>query len=88
MKHDRTKAITILKTARGQMDAVIRMAEEGRYCVDVANQIGAAEALLKKANLLILQDHINTCVKESFVDGTSDEKIDEVINLLNKYLMK
>ncbi|MFA6800867.1 MAG: metal-sensing transcriptional repressor [Acholeplasmataceae bacterium] len=88
MKHDRTKAINILKTARGQMDAVIRMAEEERYCVDVANQIGATEALLKKANLLILQDHINTCVKTSFTDGTSEEKIAEVITLLDKYLMK
>ncbi len=88
MKHDRTKAINILKTARGQIDAVIRMAEEGRYCVDVANQIGATEALLKKANLLILQDHINTCVRESFEDGTSDEKIAEVISLLHKYLIK
>jgi len=86
MKHDRTKANNLLKTARGQLDAVIRMSEEGRYCVDVANQIEATSALLKKANLLILQDHINTCVKESFEDGTSDDKISEVINLIQKYL--
>ncbi len=86
MKHDRTKAINLLKTARGQMDAVIRMAEDGRYCVDVANQIVAAESLLKKANLLILQDHINTCVKDSFVEGNSDDKIEEVMQLISKYL--
>lgn len=86
MKHDRTKAINILKTAKGQIEASIRMAEEGRYCVDVANQIEATNALLKKANLLILQDHINTCVKESFEDGTSDQKIEEVMKLLSKYI--
>ncbi len=86
MKHDRTEALNILKTAKGQIDAVIRMAEDHRYCVDVANQIVATTALLKKANLLILQDHINTCVKESFEDGSSDEKVEEVIQLINKYI--
>ncbi|AUD63115.1 transcriptional regulator [Tenericutes bacterium MO-XQ] len=86
MKHDRTEALNALKTAKGQIDAVIRMAEDGRYCVDVANQIVATTSLLKKANLLILQDHINTCVKESFQDGSSDEKIAEVIQLIRKYI--
>jgi len=84
MKHDRTKAINLLKTARGQIDAVIRMAEDDRYCMDVANQIDATNALLKKANLLILEDHIHTCVKESFVEGNEDEKVNEVIQLLKK----
>ena len=86
MKHDRTEAINTLKTARGQIEAVIRMAEEGRYCVDVANQIVATTALLKKANLLILNDHIKTCVKASFEDGSSDEKVNEVIQLIGTYL--
>lgn len=86
MKHNRTEALNILKTAKGQIDAVIRMAEDNRYCVDVANQIVATTALLKKANLLILQDHIHTCVKESFEDGSSDEKVEEVIQLINKYI--
>jgi DNA-binding FrmR family transcriptional regulator len=54
--------------------------------VDIANQIMAVEALLKKANLQILQQHIETCVKESFVDGTHEEKIEEVIQILKKYI--
>ena len=86
MKHDRTDAINLLKTAKGQIEAVIRMAEDQRYCVDVANQIVATTSLLKKANLLILQDHINTCVKESFIDGSSDEKVEEVIQLIHTYM--
>jgi DNA-binding FrmR family transcriptional regulator len=86
MKHDRTKAINLLKTAKGQIDAALRMAEDNRYCVDVANQIEATQALLKKANLLILQDHINTCVKDSFEDGTSEEKIEEIMKLIQKYM--
>ncbi|BCR35815.1 metal-sensing transcriptional repressor [Mariniplasma anaerobium] len=86
MKHDHTKSLNVLKTAKGQIEAVIRMTEENRYCVDIANQIMAVEALLKKANLQILQQHIETCVKESFVDGTHEEKIEEVIQILKKYV--
>lgn len=86
MKHDHTKELNLLKTARGQMDAVIRMTEEGRYCVDIANQIEATQALLKKANLSILKNHIETCVKDSLKDGTYEEKTKEVIDILRKYM--
>jgi DNA-binding FrmR family transcriptional regulator len=39
--HDSQKAIDLLKTARGQIDAVLRMVEEDRYCIDVSKQIHA-----------------------------------------------
>lgn len=53
-------------------------------CVDVSNQIIAAQALLKKANLLILKQHIHHCVKDAFKHDNADEKIDEVIEILSK----
>lgn len=86
MKHDHRSSLNLLKTAKGQIEAVIRMTEEDRYCVDIANQIMAVEALLKKANLQILQQHIESCVRESFEDGTRDEKINEVLGILKKYV--
>lgn len=86
MKHDHEASLNLLKTARGQIDAVIRMTEEGRYCVDIANQIEATSALLKKANLQILKNHIETCVKDSLNDGTYEEKTKEIIGILQKYM--
>ncbi|MFA7075819.1 MAG: metal-sensing transcriptional repressor [Candidatus Izemoplasmatales bacterium] len=86
MKHDHKDALNLLKTAKGQIEAVIRMTEEDRYCVDIANQILAVEALLKKANLVILKQHLNTCVKESITDGSFSNKSDEIINILDKYM--
>ena len=44
--HDSHKAIALLKTARGQIDATIRMVEEDRYCIDVSKQVLATLALL------------------------------------------
>ena len=86
MKHDRTQALNLLKTAKGQIEAVIRMTEEDRYCVDIANQILAVEALLKKANLVILKQHLNTCVRDSLTDQTFPEKTDEIISIIDKYM--
>jgi len=84
--HDHSDALNVLKTAKGQIEAVIRMTSEGRYCVDISNQVTAAIALLKKANLMILDRHLKTCVKDSFEDGTRDEKIEEIIGVLGTYL--
>ena len=85
MKHENKEALNLLKTARGQLDAIVRMTEEQRYCVDIATQINAVTAILKKANLNILKNHIETCVKESFEEGTHEEKVDEIIKILGKY---
>ncbi len=86
MKDKHEQALNMLKTARGQLDAVIKMTEDERYCVDIAVQVTAVESLLKKANLSILKNHIETCVQQSFKDGTTEDKIDEVIHILGKYM--
>jgi DNA-binding FrmR family transcriptional regulator len=85
MQKDNKAAIDLLKTAKGQLDAVIKMTEDERYCVDIAIQINAVLGLLKKANLSILKNHLETCVLESFEDGTHEEKIAEMIHVIGKY---
>jgi CsoR family transcriptional regulator, copper-sensing transcriptional repressor len=86
--HDSTKAMDLLKTARGQVDAVIKMVEDDRYCIDVSKQVQASIALLRKANLVILKQHMNTCVKEAIGTNKGAEKIDEITMILEKYLEK
>ena len=84
--HESQKAIDLLKTARGQIDAILRMVEEDRYCIDVSKQVHASIALLKKANIVILKQHMNTCVKEAIRTNKGSEKIDEITLILEKYL--
>ncbi|MCX5775677.1 MAG: metal-sensing transcriptional repressor, partial [Firmicutes bacterium] len=50
MKAKHSSVERLVKTARGQLDGVIKMIEEDRYCIDISNQILAAEAILHKAN--------------------------------------
>ncbi|MEW8974393.1 MAG: metal-sensing transcriptional repressor [Tissierellaceae bacterium] len=88
MNEAKMKAANKLKTARGQIDGIIKMIEEDRYCVDVSTQILSAIGLLKKANIDVLNSHIRSCVTKSILEGgrEADEKIDEIINIIDRYI--
>ncbi len=85
LQEDKVQVMNLLKTARGQVDGIIRMVEDDRYCVDISKQILSVQALLKKTNLKVIDQHIRHCVQEAFSKGNGEEKIDEVINLIDKY---
>ena len=84
MKAKKGDIVHKLKIARGQLDGILQMVEENRYCVDISNQILAVQSILKKANNEILKAHLHMCVKEAFNEGNEDEKIDEIISIINK----
>lgn len=84
MKADQKQIVRLLKTARGQIDGILKMVEEDRYCVDISNQIMATDAILRKANKEILRAHMKCCVKDALETGQEDKKIDELIDMIDK----
>jgi DNA-binding FrmR family transcriptional regulator len=84
MRADRDEINRLLKTAAGQIEGISKMVEENRYCMDISNQIMAVQSILKKANNEILKAHMHMCVKQAFQEGKEEEKIDEIISLINK----
>ncbi len=84
MKADKTSVNKLLKTAKGQIEGILKMVEEDRYCMDIAAQILAAEAVLKKANNEILTSHLKSCVLEAYDKGDLESKIEELIVLFKK----
>ena len=84
MRADKEKVACLLKTARGQLDGVLKMVEEDRYCIEISNQLLATQAVLKKANREVLQAHLAGCVQEAFETGNENEKIAEILDLLEK----
>ena len=83
MSKDHEKVKKYLTIAKGQLDGIIRMIDEDRYCLDISDQLMATTALLKKANNLILTNHINICVRNAIRNG-DESKIDELIKALEK----
>ncbi|MGL4344970.1 MAG: metal-sensing transcriptional repressor [Cellulosilyticaceae bacterium] len=86
MNTEKKKALQSLKTAKGQIDGIIKMVEDGRYCMDISNQLLAVQSLLKKSNMLILKQHLEHCVKDACHSENADEKIAEIITVLDKIM--
>lgn len=86
MMADHKTILRLLKTARGQIDGIIRMVEEDRYCMDISQQVTAADAMLRRANREILTAHLKHCVEHAESDKERSDKIDELVNALGKIL--
>ena len=84
MKADHTQVRRLLKTARGQIDGILKMVEEDRYFLDVSNQLMATQSILKKANRMVLKAHMDCCVREAAASGDPDAKLEELTALLDK----
>ena len=55
-------AINRLKRARGQLEGVIRMLEEGRECEDVVTQLAAVSRALDRAGFSIVASGLKQCM--------------------------
>lgn len=87
MKADKKKVVRLLKTARGQIDGVLKMIDEDQYCIDIVNQVMASDAILKKAAKEILRAHIEGCVADTFEENdekAKQDKIDELVNTFDR----
>ncbi len=77
--------LSALKRVEGQVRGVIKMIDEGKYCIDVLNQIKAAKAALVRVESNVLKKHVESCVKESFKNKKAlDSKVEELLKLINK----
>lgn len=84
MKADHEQVCRLLKTARGQIDGILKMVEEDRYCLDVSAQLMATQSILKKTNRMVLRAHMDCCVRQAIESGDPEEKLSELTALLDK----
>ncbi len=81
------RTVTRLKRIGGQVDGVLRMIEEDRYCIDILTQIAAAQAALGKVGEEVLERHMKTCVREAMESGDEGERnrvVAEIMTLLSR----
>ncbi|SIO04585.1 metal-sensing transcriptional repressor [Vannielia litorea] len=74
------KVIARLKRAEGHLRSVIGMIEEGRGCLDVAQQLQAVESALRNAKQALIHDHMDHCL-----DGDDPADRDE-LKAISRYL--
>lgn len=86
IEEDKESALHYLKIARGQIDAIIKMIENDRFCIDISNQIMASQSLLKKAKVKLIKNHLNECVLKSLNEQNKDEKLLEIKQIISKII--
>ena len=74
MVADRDRITRLLKTARGQIDGILRMVDDNRYCIDVSTQLMATQSLLARINADVLKAHVEGCVRTALETGDEQEK--------------
>ncbi len=77
----------LLKRIEGQIRGINKMVEEGKYCVDIINQISAATNALHNVAENILEKHMETCLT-SALRGKSElerqKKIGEILEIIRR----
>ncbi|MGI3185686.1 metal-sensing transcriptional repressor [Nioella aestuarii] len=56
------RVISRLKRADGHLHSVIAMIEEGRPCLEVAQQLQAVESAIRNAKQAFIHDHMDNCL--------------------------
>ena len=83
-----TSEIGKINRAIGQLEGVKKMIEEGRYCVEILQQLKAARSATKSVELSILKRHMQMCLTKAVKSQDEAEllvKIDELQNLIKNF---
>lgn len=79
------KLLNMLKTTRGQVDAIITMMDDGKQCTDILTQLLSAQGLMKKCTVLLLENQIKNCLFDAVKNEEGREnRINEIILILGK----
>lgn len=78
------KLINRMKRMIGQLNGIMKMIEDDRYCDDVLIQLSAVDKSIKSLANSILEEHMHSCVIESLKNG-NEEAIDEIIDLFKRF---
>jgi CsoR family transcriptional regulator, copper-sensing transcriptional repressor len=81
-RHHQVAVLNRLKTARGHLDAVVRMVEDEAYCPEIMKQLSAVQGSLERASRLVLRNHLETCVAAAMQAGRIEEIVDELMEAL------
>ncbi len=83
---DQATLIRRLRRIEGQVRGIERMIERREYCVDILQQTAALRAAVDSVALLILEDHVQGCVKTAAEQGDADRYIEEVLDVVRRAL--
>ena len=68
-------------------EGIRRMIEEPRSCIEILQQLAAAEAALNRIDLAVFRHHIDHCVQDGIAkgDGETRKQLNELVNIFDRF---
>jgi DNA-binding FrmR family transcriptional regulator len=83
---DKGQLVRRLSRIEGQVRGIARMIEREEYCVDILQQTAALRAAVDAVSILILEDHVQGCVRSAAERGEADKYVAEVVDVVRRTL--
>jgi DNA-binding FrmR family transcriptional regulator len=83
---DKAQLVRRLSRIEGQVRGIARMIEREEYCIDILQQTSALRAAVDSMALLILEDHVQGCVRTAAERGEADAYVEEVLDVVRRAL--
>lgn len=82
----RKEVLNRLSRIEGHIRGLRKMVEEDKNCPDLLIQVAAVRAALNQVGLILLEDHMETCVLEAAKEGTGDQSVESLKAALSKFI--
>ena len=83
---DRAQLLRRLSRIEGQVRGIGRMIEREEYCVDILQQTSALRAAIDAVSIMVLEDHVQGCVRTAAERGEADQYVEEVLDVVRRTL--
>ncbi|MPZ16559.1 MAG: metal-sensing transcriptional repressor [Luteitalea sp.] len=79
--------IARLKRVEGQVRGIRRMVQEPRLCIEILQQLAAAEAAINRISLAVLRYHVDHCVPEGVALGGEEQRkrLTELVDIFDRF---
>ncbi len=79
--------VTRLNRIEGQIRGIRRMVQEPRLCVEILQQLSAAEAALNRISLAIFRFHVERCVPDGITQGEPEKtkRLTELVDIFDRF---
>ncbi|MDR1993569.1 MAG: metal-sensitive transcriptional regulator [Nitrososphaerota archaeon] len=87
VQHKKRKEVSDrLARIEGHVHGLKKMVEENKTCPEILLQVIAIRAALNKTARIILEDHLETCLKQAATSGETEQTLEELKEALSKLI--
>lgn len=85
--YDSDALVRRLNRIEGQVRGIRRMIEEPRTCIEILQQLAAAEAALNRISLAVFKHHVDHCVSDAVAKGEPEYRaqLNELVDIFDRF---